>query len=130
MELDGQGNVTALNTFGPTGLLSRHTGTGSTFYTFDAQGSVAQRLDSSGNVQSSDVYEAFGSRLSGSSTDPWGYNAQAGYYTDAETGLILCTHRYYDPTQGRRDPIGYAGGVNLYGYVGNGPVGGVDPREL
>lgn len=36
---------------------------------------------------------------------------------------------YYDPAQGRwcsRDPIGENGGGNLYGFVGNGPVGVVD----
>ena len=62
--------------------------------------------------------------------DPFGFGGQAGYYTDTETGLILCTHRYYDPANGRwltRDPIGYAGGVNLYGYVGNNPGNRWDP---
>ena len=61
------------------------------------------------------------------------YGAQWGYYTDGETSLILCGHRYYDPARGRwlnRDPIGYAGGVDLYGYCGNGPVGGMDPSGL
>ena len=47
--------------------------------------------------------------------DVFGFGAQAGDYTDAETGLCLLTHRYYDPAQGRfvtRDPIGYDGGIN------------------
>jgi len=44
-ELDSSGNVIATNTFGPTGLLSRRTAAGSTFYTFDPQGSVNQRTD-------------------------------------------------------------------------------------
>ncbi len=64
---------------------------------------------------------------------PYGYNGQWGYYTDFETGLALCTHRYYDPHNGRwltRDPIGYDGGVNLYGYVGGNPVGWVDPEGI
>jgi RHS repeat-associated protein len=99
-------------------------------HTFDAQGDVSQRTDSGGNVLSTSVYDAFGQKLSTDpQTDPWGYHAKHGYYTDAETGLILCTHRYYDPAAGRwlnRDPIGYGGGINLYGYVGNGAVGGVD----
>lgn len=49
------------------------------------------------------------------------------------SGLILCTHRYYDPQQGRfvtRDPIGYAGGINLYGYVRNNPGNESDPLGL
>ena len=43
---------------------------------------------------------------------------------------IHATHRTYNPVLGRwvqRDPIGYGGGINLYEYVGSGPVGGVDP---
>jgi RHS repeat-associated protein len=96
------------------------------FYTFDSQGNVAQRLNDSGAIVSSDMYDGFGNGTStASSQDCFGFGAQWGYYTDAETGLILCTHRYYDPGAGRwltRDPIGYGGGVDLYGYVGNDPV--------
>ena len=92
-ELDGSGNVLVTNTFGPTGLLSRHASSGSVFYTFDAQGSVSQRTDSGGNVLSTSVYDAFGRKLSADpQTDPWGYHAKHGYYTDAETGLILSTY--------------------------------------
>jgi len=39
----------------------------------------------------------------------------------------------YDASAGRwinRDPIGYAGGVNLYGYCGGGPVGRTDPSGM
>jgi RHS repeat-associated protein len=62
--------------------------------------------------------------------DPVGFGGQYGYYTDSDTGLVLCTHRYYDPLRGRwvtRDPIGYAGGMNLYGFCGNNPVMRRDP---
>jgi putative toxin of predicted polymorphic toxin system len=52
---------------------------------------------------------------------------------DQETGLLLLTNRYYDPGTGRfltRDPLGSAGGMNLYGYVGNGPLAVADPSGL
>ena len=53
-----------------------------------------------------------------------------GYSYDAETELYYVRNRTYNPVLGRwiqRDPIGFQGGINLYEYVGSGPVGGVDP---
>lgn len=58
-----------------------------------------------------------------------------GQYQDAETegaGVTLSHnwHRTYDPTLGRylqADPIGLAGGLNRYAYVGGNPVSYVDP---
>ena len=50
--------------------------------------------------------------------NPIGFGSQHGYYTDTGTGLLCLAHRYYDPGTGRfvnRDPIGYKGGMNLYG---------------
>ncbi len=52
-----------------------------------------------------------------------------GQYFDTETGLHYNYFRYYDPDSGRyvtSDPIGLAGGLNTYGYVGGDPVGLVD----
>ena len=55
-----------------------------------------------------------------------------GQYADDETGLYYTTFRYYDPRAGRfttQDPIGLAGGWNLYQYAPN-PTGWVDPLGL
>ncbi|REG61337.1 RHS repeat-associated protein [Paraburkholderia sp. BL6669N2] len=56
----------------------------------------------------------------------------AGQYADEETGLHYNTFRYYDPATGRfvsQDPIGLAGGFNLYAYAPN-PVSWIDPWGL
>ena len=55
-----------------------------------------------------------------------------GQYHDTETGLHFNFQRFYDPAVGRfvnQDPIGLAGGENVYAYAPN-PVGWVDPLGL
>ena len=101
---------------------------------YDAIGNVAQRLDATGQVKSADQYDAWGNSVAGGdASDPYGYKGKFGYYADHETGLVLCTYRYYDPVAGRwltRDPIGVAGGVNLYGYCVNSSVNLIDTLGL
>jgi len=57
----------------------------------------------------------------------------AGYMWDPFLKLYHVRHRVYDPMSGRwlqRDPIGMAGGWNLYQYCGGEPWGFVDPLGL
>jgi len=63
-------------------------------------------------------------------------NAWLGSLIDEQrdsTGLLCRRNRYYDPATGRftqEDPIGLAGGMNLYGYAGGDPVNFSDPFGL
>ena len=53
-----------------------------------------------------------------------------GMVADRETNLFYNWHRYYDPSIGEyitSDPIGQAGGINTYAYVGGNPLSYVDP---
>lgn len=57
----------------------------------------------------------------------------AGAWWDAWLRVYHVRHRVLDPKEARwlqRDPIGYAGGSNLYAYVGNQPGRHVDPLGL
>jgi RHS repeat-associated protein len=55
-----------------------------------------------------------------------------GQWLDEESGFYYNRYRYYDPQQGRyvtQDPIGFDGGLNVYGYPEN-PISNIDPKGL
>ena len=63
-----------------------------------------------------------------SSSFGWEFGFQ-GQFVDGETGYLNYGFRYYSPMQGRffgRDPIEEEGGNNLYAFVINSPINGVD----
>ena len=126
-----------MNTFGVRGLLSRHIASYaySWFQLFDPSGNGATFARGNGSAGGDyQAYDGFGGRTSTgtyTASDPFaGHGGQFGYYSDWETGLTLCGHRYYDSANGRwltKDPIGTAGGVNVYAYCGNNGVMRSDP---
>jgi RHS repeat-associated protein len=139
------GQVNVVNTFGPNGILSRYSqnfsgGSFERFYAFDPQGDTAEMIAGSGSTMTlleSATYDAYGERAvtpTTYDTDAYsGFGAQYGYFLDIDMNLELLGHRYYDPAMGRllnRDPIGYNGGANLYGYAEGQPIDQSDPQGL
>jgi RHS repeat-associated protein len=108
--------------------------TGSYLLVHDQVGSVVRTVDlATGLAVESVEYDPWGVATlapGGSSVHPFGF---AGGLWDRRTGLVRFGAREYDAGLGRwlaRDPIGFAGGWNQYGYVGNLPAGAVDPQGL
>jgi RHS repeat-associated protein len=87
--------------------------------------------DASGAVQTSYTFRPFGeSTVFGAAT------TNATLFTGREddgTGLIFDRYRYYSAAEGRfvdEDPLGLAGGTNLYAYANDQPTQWTDPLGL
>jgi len=101
------------------------------YYQTDVLGSVIALTDQTGAVKTTYAYDPFGNTtVSGEASDnPFQYT---GRENDG-TGLYYYRARYYSPELQRfisEDPIGLAGGINMYVYVSNNPVMLTDPTGL
>ena len=91
----------AAYTHGSGGLLSMYRGGNSRFYHFDGLGSAWYLTGTAGTTTDSYAYDAWGNILSqsGTTTNPYRYVGELGYYRD-DTGLMLLGARYYAPSVG------------------------------
>jgi RHS repeat-associated protein len=106
------------------------------YYHHDQIGTPLQATDRAGNVVWAAAYNVFGQaavvtpQATADKPTITSTLRLPGQIEDEETGLHYNFRRYYDPSIGRyisQDPIGLAGGDNLYRYAEADPVNLTDP---
>lgn len=105
------------------------------YITADQLGTPRAVSDESGNLVWSWAYQGnpFGEQQPTSSTGYVLNLRYPGQYYDAETNTNYNMFRTYESATGRyvqSDPTGLAGGISTYAYVGNSPLGYIDPLGL
>ncbi len=139
-ETDAAGNIKWKYFWGPgtDNLIGLQDSTGTQYYVVQDQlGSVRGLVRRDGTWIMHQRFTPYGTLLardSAGSSMPKGLHVGwTGREYDAETGFTFHRARYYSPDQRRwtqEDPIGYAGGGNLYAYVGGAVMEARDPSGM
>ncbi len=114
-------------------LVSQRRSSTTNWYHFDALGSTRDLTNSSETITDSYLYDAWGNQLTttGTTTNPFRWTGNVGYYYDTELESYYIRARVYEPTIGRwlsTDPLGFVDGFGLYlaYFIPN----GVDPSGM
>ena len=102
------------------------------YYHYDGLHNAVQLTDATQTVTDTAAYNAFGEKVegTGSTTNPFGYKGELGYYANPDTDDLYVRARTYDPLIARFasfDALGFEEGLNVYSYVRNRPLVKSDP---
>ena len=114
------------------GLLNLKEGTNNYSYLYDGKGNVMVVLNSSQSIVASYRYDVYGNLLKTAGTFDQPFRFSTKRY-DAKTGHYYYGYRFYNPMTGTwitRDPLGEAGGINLYGFNNNNAINYIDSWGL
>ncbi|MFJ6943304.1 RHS repeat-associated core domain-containing protein [Streptomyces wuyuanensis] len=97
-------------------------------YLTDALGTVVGLANQDGTIATRYTYDPYGQPTTSgaASSNPYSFTGRE----NDDTGLLYYRNRYYEPETGRfisQDPIGHAGGPNLYQYALSSPTTYTDP---
>lgn len=123
---------TLQGTGGIGGLLARTANSSTSFYHSDGNGNIIMLISSSQMIVAKYLYDSFGNMLamSGSLADANVYRFSSKEW-NPNAGLYYYLYRFYDPNLQRwpnRDPIEEKGGLDLFEFVGNNSISGIDPH--
>ena len=137
-ERDGNNAITREYVWGQNlgggigGLLNLRQGGSDYAYLYDGKGNVSSLLDPLQTIVAAYAYDPFGVLMKKTALIDQPYMFSTKEY-DPETGLSYFGYRFYNASTGKwttRDPLGEAGGYNLYGFVGNSAMNWIDSWGL